>query len=304
MRSMNLSKTLTTLTTLTLSALLCACSGDEPATGGDGARRSGGAAQTPPANDHGTEKDLGELTVSGKAFRVVQLGELKTGVEGAFEVFGDGMKDKDLKQLNAYLWIESQDGTQLSAAEKGLPGGDRLHFHCTPRKSDAPPHRVVLRLRQDGSDERASLPLDGHGHEHVEGPHHGIPAAFSGGDQKGHLELKLHDDKGDLELWLSSDDKHEKPFDLPLDGTVEVEFVDVDGRKVTLRPRNTTQNEDEDGKPNIRDGKTNYFIYPSKEGEDASWLQGKKFQSIVVVRFESGEKAFVSEEFVLKPHTH
>lgn len=303
MRNPNLSRSLTTFAVVTL---LCACSADKPAAGNGGGDKPAntGQSQMPPANDHGTEKDLGKLTVAGKTFRVVQLGALKTGVEGAFEVYGDGMKDKDLEQLNTYLWIESEDGTQLSASEKGLPGGDRLHFHCTPHKSEAAPHRVVLRLRQGGKDDRASLPLDGHGHEHVEGPHHGIPVAFSGGGQQGWLELKLHDDKGDLELWLSSDDKHEKPFDLALDGEVEVEFVDVDGRKVTLRPRNTTENEDEDGKPNIRDGKTNYFIYPSREGEDAGWLQGKTFQSIVVVRFASGGTSFVSEEFVLKPHTH
>src|SRR5690606_14173734 len=182
---------------------------------------------------------------------------------------------------NAYLWVESQDGTQLSAPEKGLPSGDRLHFHVTPRQDEKAPYRVVLRLRSGDSDERGSLPLDGHGHEHVEGPHHGVPATFSGDGSQGHLELKLHDDKGDLELWLAEDAAFQRPFDLPLDATVEVEFIDVDGRKATLRPRNTTTNEDEEGVPNIREGKTNYFVFPGQQGEDASWLQGKEFQSIV-----------------------
>ena len=85
---------------------------------------------------------------------------------------------------------------------------------------------------------------------------------------------------------------------------IEIEFVDVDGRKVTLRPRNTEKNEDEAGKPNIRDGRTNYFIYPSKADEDASWLKGKTFQSIVIIRFATEGKTWTSEEFVLKPHTH
>ena len=84
----------------------------------------------------------------------------------------------------------------------------------------------------------------------------------------------------------------------------EIEFIDADGRKVSLHPRNTEKNEDEAGEPNVRDGGTNYFIYPSKEGEDASWLKGKAFQSIVIVRFSLDGKESVSEEFILKPHVH
>lgn len=78
----------------------------------------------------------------------------------------------------------------------------------------------------------------------------------------------------------------------------------MQGRKVTLRPRNQTNNEDEDGNPNVRDGKTNCFIFPSQDGEDASWLMGKESQSIVIVRFSRGGQSHVSEEFVLKPHVH
>ena len=159
-------------------------------------------------------------------------------------------------------------------------------------------------LRKTGTDERAGLPLSGHGHEHVEGPHSGVPATFKGGDVSGHLELKLHDDKGDLELWLGLDATMSKQFDLPLAATIEIEFIDVGGRKVTLRPRNQQKNEDEDGNPNVRDGKTNYFIYPTQENEDASWLKGKQFQSILIVRFSRDGSTFVSEEFVLKPHVH
>lgn len=296
---------LDSLTLSILMGLLAGCRGEEP-TPGPGASGPQGSGQTNPAaaSDHGAQTDLGELTVAGKRFRVVRLGDLVPGKEGAFEVLAAGMTDADLAGLNAYLWIESEDGTQLSAPEKGLPGGNRLHFHVTPRKGEKAPFRVVLRLRAQGTDERGSLPLDGHGHEHAEGPHHGVPATFSGGDVKGHLELKLHDDEGDLELWLAQDARHEKPFDLPLAATVEVEFVDHEGKKVTLRPRNENQNEDEDGKPNVREGKTNYFVFPSKPGEDAAWLQGKEFQSIVVVRFARDGQSFTSEEFVLKPHAH
>lgn len=301
-----------TIPFLILAALLAGCGGDEPPAGPDrsgqsqpGATPAGEQAGTAGSkDDHGSETDLGTLTVAGRELRIVRLGDLVPGKEGAFEVLSSGRSDGDLQGLNAYLWVESQDGTQLSAPEKGLPGGNRLHFHVTPRRGEKTPFRVVLRLRTGDTDERGSLPLDGHGHEHLAGPHDGVPAGFAGGEVQGHLELRLHDDKGDLELWLAEDARFERPFDLPLDAAIEVEFIDVGGRKVTLRPRNETRNEDEDGKPNIRSGRTNYFVFPSRDGEDTSWLVGREFQSIVVVRFTRDGQAFASEEFVLKPHTH
>ncbi len=139
---------------------------------------------------------------------------------------------------------------------------------------------------------------------HVHGPHDGLVAPFQAGDASGYLELKLHDDKGDLELWLCQDDKLTTPFDLPIDATVEVEFRDEDGRRVTLRPRNRSRNQDEADKPNVRDGKTNYFIFPSEAGEDQSWLMGKEFKSLVIVRFTRDGSEFASQNFTLAPHTH
>jgi len=257
-----------------------------------------------PADDHGNETDLGILSLAGNQFKIVLFGKLAAGKEGAFEVQPQGASPDEIAQWNLYLWVEDQAGTQLSAPAKGTVEKSGLHFHVTPRKAETAPVKVVLRLRSGGTDVRAKLPLDGHGHDHVEGPHHGIPARFAGDGGGGHLELKLHDDKGDLELWLYQDETSSKPFDLPIGGMVEVEFVDVDGRKISLRPRNIEKNEDEDGNPNIRSGNTNYFIYPSKDGEDASWLKGKAFQSIVVVHFTSDGNEFVSDEFVLKPHVH
>ena len=257
-----------------------------------------------PGSDHGDKTDLGTLAITGNKFRIVRLGKLEPGKEGAFEVHPQGASPDDLAKWNLYLWVEDKAGTQLSAPAKGSVEDSALHFHVTPRKSETTPARVVLRLRSEGTDERAGLPLDGHGHEHIEGPHSGVPARFTTGGGTGQLELKLHDDKGDLELWLYQDAAFSKPFDLPVSATIEIEFIDVDDRKITLRPRNTEKNEDEDGNPNIRDAGTNYFIYPSQEGEDASWLKGKTFQSIMIVRFTNDGKKSSSEEFVLKPHVH
>lgn len=254
---------------------------------------------------HGDELALGNLTVASREFAVSRFGDVVPGQESAFQVTGVGIEEAELATLNIYLWVEDAEGNQLSAPAKGEREGGGLHFHVMPREGKGTPHRVVLRLRVGDVDERAGLPLDGHGHDHQDGPHHGMLASFKGSaGSTGFLELKLHNDRGDLELWLALDDHVSKPFDLSLDAEIEVEFVDVSGRKVMLRPRNRDENEDEDGQANVRDGMTNYFIYPSRDGEDASWLQGKDFYSIVMVRFAKGDEKIASEEFVLKPHVH
>lgn len=300
-----------TFTVVVLALSIGACTAEKSPPGGAG----GGTGGSPPAaakdgddgadTDHGAAVDLGTVEVAGKQFRIVRMGEVQPGVEAAFEVEGVAIPRAELEKLNLYLWVEDAAGTQLSAPAKGTMEESRLHFHCLPRAGSAPAARVVLRLRSGETDERGSLPLDGHGHEHGGGPHHGIVAPFAGGaGTSGFIELKLHDDKGDLELWLAADPAITRPFDLPLSAEIEVQFVDVGGRSVELRPRDGERNEDEAGTPNIRDGRTNYFIFPSRAGEDASWLVGAGFSSVVIVRFTAGGAACVSEEFVLVPHTH
>ena len=140
----------------------------------------------------------------------------------------------------------------------------------------------------------------GHGHAHT--PHDGVVAKFEG--RSAHLELKLHDDKGDLELWLAEDPAMTRPLDLPVDAEIEVEFLDRGGQKVRLRVRDRETNSDEAGHPQIRDGRTNYFIFPTEPDEDASWLRGAEFRSRVTVRFSVGDEFFRSESFLLLPHTH
>ena len=151
----------------------------------------------------------------------------------------------------------------------------------------------------------------GMGHEHLHqdhgvGPHEGLLASFtsSDGDTAGFLELKLHDDKGDLELWLACDRYMVHPMDLPLDARISVTFVDKDNQGVELGIRNAQRNEDEDGRPNVREGKTNYFVYPVSPGVDTNWLKGASFRSRVVVAFSLDGKVMTSETFTLRPHSH
>ncbi len=145
-----------------------------------------------------------------------------------------------------------------------------------------------------------------HPHDHPSTPHHGVVASFASKDGKssGFLELKLHDDKGDLELWLARDQAMSQPFDLPLANRLQVKFIDVGGKLAELAVRNTETNEDEFGLANIRDSRTNYFIYPTKAESDASWLQGETFQSMVELSWTADGVAYRSESFLLKPHSH
>ncbi len=159
---------------------------------------------------------------------------------------------------------------------------------------------IILALALPGSCSDSQANIAGH----VHGPHNGMVASFAGGGLSGHVEIKLHDDKGDLELWLAQDTDFTKPFDLPLTASIELEFHDRDGRKVVLRPRNAEQNEDENGKANVRDGSTNYFIYPSRAGEDAAWLQGKEFHSRVTARWHHDGQQLQSRKLELAPHSH
>lgn len=144
-----------------------------------------------------------------------------------------------------------------------------------------------------------------HDADHVHTPHLGVMAPFSDGEQTlGVAELKLHDDKGDLELWLTRDEEGTQPFDLPLDSVITVTFPGLDNKAVELRVRNRERNEDEDGKGNIRDGATNYFIFPGDSGEDASFLQGKTFAADVTVSFAGEEREWTTPVFELRPHVH
>lgn len=144
------------------------------------------------------------------------------------------------------------------------------------------------------------------GHGHVHTPHDGIIAMLKNAEDAvvGYVELKLHDDKGDLELWLAKNRELSEPIDIPVDSEITVSFLDLGQKVVMLRARNNDQNEDEDGKPNLRNGKTNYFIFPDDSGQDPSWLMGAKFKSAVRLSFDFNGKTYTSEEFVLVRHTH
>lgn len=134
----------------------------------------------------------------------------------------------------------------------------------------------------------------------IEGPNEGFTFQLvdPGGEGVGTAEIKLHDDKGDLEVWIN---KGGAPWDLPLDSELTVTFPDLE-KEVTLVVRDRDANADENGRSMIRDGQTNYFIFPGDTGVDASWLQGHDFAESAMLTFEAGGGKAMTRLILLKPH--
>lgn len=135
-----------------------------------------------------------------------------------------------------------------------------------------------------------------------EGPHGGFfhPVFAADGKQSATLEIKLHDDAGDLEVWLVKGGRDGPPLDLTLDSVLKLELPDLK-RSVELRVRDRETNAGEDGVSNLRSGQTNYFIFPGETGADAKWLMGVDFAAKAQLTLPGG---LSSEVFVLKPHVH
>lgn len=200
----------------------------------------------------------------------------------------------------------------LLVAALGLPGCGRTSDDADPPDDATHEHADGVAHAHDGehahehaADEEGPPPMDV-GPEALHGPRGGVVARLSTLDEPdfGFVELKLHDDKGDLELWLARDRDITRPFDLPVDAVITVTFTDRDDRSVTLRVREKIANRDEDGTPNVRQGRTNYFIFPGDTGADARWLRGATFRSVVRVSFAHEGVAYVSDDVLLHPHGH
>lgn len=135
----------------------------------------------------------------------------------------------------------------------------------------------------------------------VGGPHGGRLAALldASGQPAAWAEVKLHDDKGDIELWLASDPRMTQPHDLPLETSPTLAFPQPN-KTITLQVRDTTTNPDEEAHPNIRNGRTNYFIFPGKSGQDPAWLKGATFSQDA----QLAVGLLKSATFKLTPHSH
>lgn len=133
------------------------------------------------------------------------------------------------------------------------------------------------------------------------GPNDGFlhPVFDGNGKQMGTAEIKLHDDAGDVEIWLTRGGHGGEPWRLPLSTTLALDFPDL-SKKITLAVRDSDRNEDESGASTIHEGATAYFVFPGETGVDASWLMGEDFAAKAELSVDDA----TTGSFVLRPHIH
>jgi len=243
-------------------------------------------------HDHGGGiVSLGNLTIADEKFMVDREGQVDKGFETTFGVerVGPG------KAAGFTAWVQDGKGQRICDPVQGDSHDDHFHFTLMPNASDADMLAISYGDKVSAiSVHPGAAPTSG-----------GIMSPLEDADGKlvGFIELKLHDDAGDLELWICKDGAMSQPLDFPANTSITVTFATHGNRSVQLNVRNDDQNEDEDGNPTMRDGKTNYFIFPGESGQDPEWLQGEKFRSTTTVTFTSESKAYVAPPFVLVPHS-
>ena len=184
-----------------------------------------------------------------------------------------GLILNDLENLVSELGAENLDDSSLENLILGL-------------------HPVIAKLI-----EAAGMP-----HIHAnEGLNGGFlfPVFDIDGKQTATVEIKLHDDAGDLEVWLKKGGYDGEALLLPTATILTLDFPALD-RNVTLAVRDHERNEDESGNSTVVEAKTNYFVFPGETGADATWLMGAEFAAKVELSFTSS----TTGSFVLRPHIH
>ena len=184
-----------------------------------------------------------------------------------------GLILSDLENLVSELGAENLDDSSLENLILGL-------------------HPVIAKLI-----EAAGMP-----HIHAnEGPNGGFlfPVFDVDGKQNATVEIKLHDDAGDLEVWLKKGGYDGEALLLPTATILTLDFPALD-RNVTLAVRDHERNEDESGNSTVVEAKTNYFVFPGETGADATWLMGAEFAAKVELSFTNA----TTGSFVLRPHIH
>ena len=284
---------------LALAAFAAGCGPDEPAA------PEAGAPDDAQGHSHAAGPHGGPMGVVGD--HIAHLEAVHDEEGGDVRVWVMDMDNEVLEVEGKFLLnLLTDEGTTQVEGESIGDGWLFADAHLIGH-----PETARFRFSMGGKSYSVDLPHGEHAHEHEEGhaehgPHEGTVVAFQGPDGAvvGYVELKLHDDKGDLELWIATDEGIATPFDLGLDAEIGVVMHDHGDKAVTLKVRNADQNEDEDGTPNNRGGKTNYFIFPGDTGADAAWLMGLEFASDVTVTFEKDGKTYTAGKFHLVPHTH
>lgn len=244
---------------------------------------------------------LGTVTVGGATFAIDREGQVESGKETEFGVELVGTASA----VPSSAWLANPDGTKVCEPVSGEGHDAHWHFKVEPLM---PVKKSSFYLRV--GEEEAVIDLA----RGAEPRNDGILSVLKVADApewRAFLELKLHGDAGDLELWLyqgfavsnwSASGARPTPFDVPAETVVRLTFSSHDGKAIELRVRDKDKNEDEQGTPNMRDGRTNYFIFPGESGQDPEWLVGEKNRYNVAVAFEADGKSYACDPFVLVPH--
>jgi hypothetical protein len=244
------------------------------------------------SHDHGAGiVSLGNLTIGSEKFMIDRDGQVDKGFQTEFGVerVGPGTA------TGFKAWVQDSGGKAICDPVEGDAHDDHAHFMVMPKGSDA--HKFAISY----GDKVSTISV----HPGAAPANDGILSPLEDADGKlvGFVELKLHDDAGDLELWVCKDGAMSQPLDLPTSTSITVTFATHDNRSVQLTVRNTDENEDEDGKPNMRDGKTNYFIFPGESGQDPAFLI-EPFRSTTTITFTAETKAYTAPPFIMVPHSH
>ena len=262
---------------LLLAVCMSACNGDGSQTEGQEvswrelnvfdelAYRADGLART--GDLAGLRKILPQVLVAGRAVTLASAPDNAKAPEAVEATL------RDLTGLVEGLSSDTLDDDSLITLVRGL-------------------HPVIERLMLE-----AGMP-----HLHAnEGPHDGFlhPVFDSDGSQVGTVEIKLHDDAGDIEVWLTRGGHGGNPWRLPLDTSLALSFADLK-KEVTLAVRDRVSNKDESGSSTIEEGATAYFVFPGATGADASWLIGSEFAAKAELWFGNVSTG----SFILRPHVH
>ena len=244
---------------------------------------------------------LGTVSLGGATFMIDRDGQVESGKKTEFGV----EHVSGAAAVPSAAWLANPDGAKLCDPAAGDGHDSHWHFDVLSLEPVKKSH-FVLRV---GEEEAAVDYARG-----AQPCNEGILAVFKAAhapEWRGFLELKLHGDAGDLELWLydgfkvsnwSAAGSKPGPFDVPKDTVVHLTFPRHEGKALEMRVRNGDKNEDEAGTPTMRDGRTNYFIFPGESGADAKWLIGEKWRGVATVAFEADGKKYAAEPFILVPH--
>jgi hypothetical protein len=256
--------------------------------GGEGHTHGEGHGE---GHDHGGGiVSLGNLSIGSEKFMIDREGQADKNFETTFGVerVGPG------KATGFTAWVQDSKGQRLCEPVEADSHDNHFHFTLMPRGSDAETFALSC------GDQVSAISV----HPGAAPTNGGIMSVLEDADGKhvGFIELKLHDDAGDLELWICKDGAMSEPLDFPASTSITVTCPTHD-KSVQLQVRNNDKNEDEDGNPTMRDGKTNYFIFPGESEQDPAWLVGAKFRSTTTVTFTSESKNYTAPPFVLVPHS-